>query len=441
VIQRTAETRALPGWSSRAGRPPAAPIRWAPVAAAILAGAALACADPQAPPADSPVASTPLAELGQRIFEDADLSIGRNQSCASCHAAEWGFKGSADIQQGGVFQGSSPGRFGDRAPLSAAYATLAPVFRYSADADGFIGGNFWDGRATGGEVGDPAAEQARGPFLNPVEQGLPDAACVVYRVSISAYAGLYREVWGPDIDGIAFPADTDARCEEVQMTLPLSAQDRERVRLEYDRIARSISAFEASPAVTAFSSKFDAWLRGEAAFTMQERMGFMLFQGPARCDVCHSLVGPQPVLTDFGYHNLGTPANPDNPARVADADFVDLGLGGAGGAAPGPAQWGRVRTPTLRNVDRRPSPSAVKPLMHNGVFLTLKEVVRFYNTRDVLPVCPEGTARTAWGASCWPPAAVPQNINTTDMGNLGLNSMQEDAIVAFLRTLNDGFRR
>lgn len=181
-----------------------------------------------------------------------------------------------------------------------------------------------------------------------MEQGLPDAACVVYRVSISAYAGLYREVWGPDIDGIAFPADTDARCEDDQMTLPLSEQDRERVRLEYDRIARSISAFEASPAGTAFSSKFDAWLRGEAAFTMQEQMGFMLFQGPARCDVCHSLAGPRPVLTDFGYHNLGTPANPANPAHDADPDFVDLGLGGTGGAAPGPAQWGRVRRASCR---------------------------------------------------------------------------------------------
>jgi cytochrome c peroxidase len=303
-----------------------------------------------------------------------------------------------------------------------------------------VGGNFWDGRATGQELGDPAAEQARGPFLNPVEQGLPDAACVVLRVGASGYGGLYREVWGGDIDGIEFPADADALCGTDGTTLSLSAADRERVRLEYDRIARAISAFEASPAVSAFSSKFDAWLSGEAAFTRQEMMGLMLFQGPARCDVCHTL-GGQNLLTDFGYHNLGTPANPENPAQQADPAFVDLGLGGPGGAAPGTEQWGRVRTPTLRNVDRRPSASAVKPFMHNGVFLSLEEVVRFYNTRDVLPECEASAARSDWGVRCWPAPAVPENINRTDMGNLGLAPGQEAAIVAFLRTLSDGFTR
>ncbi|HSJ23105.1 MAG TPA: hypothetical protein VK929_00375, partial [Longimicrobiales bacterium] len=90
--------------------------------------------------------------------------------------------------------------------------------------------------------------------------------------------------------------------------------------------------------------------------------------------------------------------------------------------------------------DRRPA-AAVKPLMHNGVFLSLKEVVRFYNTRDVLPTCPDGEPRNAWGVSCWPAPAVALNVNVADMGNLGLNPMQEDAIVAFLRTLNDGYMR
>jgi cytochrome c peroxidase len=147
-------------------------------------------------------------------------------------------------------------------------------------------------------------------------------------------------------------------------------------------------------------------------------MGFMLFQGPARCDVCHTLGGQHP-LTDFGYHNHGTPANPENPAHQADPAFVDLGLGGPGGAAPGPEQWGLVRTPTLQNVDRRPSPSAVKPFMHNAVFLTLGEVVRFYNTRDVLPECAVGAPRGVWGVSCWPAAAVPENVKHAGHGKPG----------------------
>jgi cytochrome c peroxidase len=410
------------------------------ILAVVLAATSFGCADSTAPSGDDPAALQPLERLGQQIFEDANLSIGRNQSCATCHAPEWGFKGSGAPQRGGVFEGSIAGRFGDRAPLSAAYSTLAPVFHFSAGAAGFAGGNFWDGRATGQELGDPAAEQARGPFLNPVEQGLPDAACVVYRVGASRYGDLYRDVWGRDIDAIAFPPETDALCGEPATILPLATVDRARVRLEYDRIARSISAFEASPSVSAFSSKFDAVLRGTARFTQQEMMGFMLFQGPARCDVCHTL-GSRNQFTDFGYHNLGTPANPENPAQQADPAFVDLGLGGPGGAAPGPAQRGLVRTPTLRNVDRRPHPSAVKPFMHNGVFLSLEQVVRFYNTRDALPACEAGTARDDWGVRCWPGPAVAENVNTRDMGNLGLNAFQEAALVAFLRTLTDGFTR
>jgi cytochrome c peroxidase len=406
--------------------------------AALLPFLMLSCADGATAPAgpDPGPPASPLAELGKRIFEDRSLSLRGNQSCASCHAAAWGFRGSADAQEGGVFEGSVAGRFGSRAPVSAAYATLAPVFRYSAEDGGYVGGNFWDGRATGAELGDPAAEQARGPFLNPVEQGLPDAACVVYRVSVSAYAAQYRQQWGDDITRITFPADANTRCAAEGTPLDLTAEDRARAKTEYDRIARSISAFEASPLVSRFNSKFDAWLRGEAQFTMQEQMGFMLFQGLARCDVCHKLVGAQPILTDFSYHNLGTPANPENPVYRSDPAFIDLGLGGPSGAAPGPAQWGRVRTPTLRNVDLRPA-GGVKRFMHNGVFLTLKDVVRFYNTRDVLPACAAGAPRTEWGASCWPAPAVPENVNRTDMGNLGLNPMQEDAIVAFLRTLSD----
>jgi cytochrome c peroxidase len=98
-----------------------------------------------------------------------------------------------------------------------------------------------------------------------------------------------------------------------------------------------------------------------------------------------------------------------------------------------------VRTPTLRNIDKRPSAASVKPFMHNGAFTTLKEVVRYYNTRDVLVACAPGTPRTAWGVSCWPSPTVRDNLNTADMGNLLLNSFQEDAIVAFLKTLSDGY--
>jgi len=410
----------------------------------MLLAPAAACSHPSAPGADDPTPPPEpelalVEELGRDIFEDHDLSIRRNQSCATCHDAAWGFKGSSAPSQGGIFQGSITGRFGNRAPLSAAYATFAPVLQPSDATGGYVGGNFWDGRATGAELGSPAAEQARGPFLNPAEQGLPDMACVVLRVSRSDYAALYRQAWGSSIDQIAFPAGADALCGVEGSTLQLSPTDRERVRVEYDRIARSVAAFEGSAQVSAFSSKFDAWLKGTAQLTQQEHMGMMLFQGRARCSNCHTIAGPRPLFTDFSYHNVGTPPNPDSPALARDPAFTDLGLGGPDGAAPGPPRWGLVRTPTLRNVDTRPSAMAIKPFMHNGALLTLKEVVRYYNTRDVLPACAPSAPRDSWGTTCWPTPTVTANLNVADMGDLRLNSFQEDAIVAFLRTLTDGY--
>lgn len=126
---------------------------------------------------------TPNEKLGKSIFFDQNLSIGQNQSCASCHGPEVGWTGPISIinAEGSVYEGSILGRFGERKPPSAAYATLSPIFHM--DKHGlFVGGNFWDGRATGEKIGNPAADQAQGPFLNPVEQALPDSACVVYRV-------------------------------------------------------------------------------------------------------------------------------------------------------------------------------------------------------------------------------------------------------------------
>ena len=117
----------------------------------------------------------PEAQLGKSIFFDSTLSINQNQSCASCHDPAWGWTGpSAAINAGGgVYEGSIPARFGDRKPPSAAYATPSPIFHQ--DKKGlFVGGNFWDGRATGEKLGNPAADQAQGPFLNPVEQALPE---------------------------------------------------------------------------------------------------------------------------------------------------------------------------------------------------------------------------------------------------------------------------
>jgi cytochrome c peroxidase len=146
----------------------------------------------------------------------------------------------------------------------------------------------------------------------------------------------------------------------------------------------------------------------------------------------------KPLFTDFTYDNLGIPKNPANPFYTMPPEFnpdgmdwIDPGLGGFLASMPelaayAPENLGKHKVPTVRNVDKRPYPGFVKAYGHNGYFKSLKEVVHFYNTRDVA------------GAG-WPPPEVPVNVNTTEMGNLGLTDAEEDALVAFMKTLTDGY--
>jgi cytochrome c peroxidase len=101
---------------------------------------------------------------------------------------------------------------------------------------------------------------------------------------------------------------------------------------------------------------------------------------------------------------------------------------------------GKQKVPTLRNVDLRPNESFVKAYAHNGYFKTLEGIVHFYNTRDVKSVCPgDFTEAQALAAGCWPPPEVSENVNTDELGDLGLTPDEEAAIVAFLKALSDGF--
>jgi cytochrome c peroxidase len=387
-----------------------------------------------------------LAELGDEIFEDENLSLHRNQSCESCHTAEWGFTGPSSAVNGAaaVYPGSVTSRRGGRKPPSSAYSTPAPLFNLTRQAGGlFVGGNFWDGRATGRKLGNPAADQAQGPFTNPVEQALRDPACVVYRVSTSGYADLYEEQFGTAIFHIDWAGlDVDGLCSQEGDMLPLSATARAQVDLEYDNIAIAIAVYEESHNL--FSSKFDAAMKGLYKLTQEEQRGLALFNGKAKCARCHTSSGRSPVFTDFTYDNLGVPRNMENPTLETDPNWADPGLGGflltqpqwAGLAA---AEMGKMKVPTLRNVDLRPHEGAVKAYMHNGVFKTLEEVVRFYNTRDMLPTCGMADTRADWGTKCWPAPEVSANVNRKELGNLGLTQAEEAAIVAFLKTLSDGY--
>jgi cytochrome c peroxidase len=378
--------------------------------------------------------------LGKFIYFDVNLSANGNLACAGCHAPESGWTGPISNTNAitVVYEGSIAGRFGNRKPPSSAYATTSPVFHLEKKGL-FVGGNFWDGRATGEKLGNPAADQAQGPFLNPLEQALATPADVVKRICDSTeYGGLFRDVWGEDI------------C------------DASNVEAAYNAAALSIAAFEASPEVNAFTSKYDYKFTGQAKLSKLEQRGFALFEGKGKCKLCHISNGQMALFTDYTFDNLGVPKNPDNPFYYADPEFnplgedwVDLGLGGFLETLPdyksyADANMGKQKVPTLRNVGKGSCEAMpgdpdciVKAYSHNGFFKSLKGIVHFYNTRDVLPVCPtedhDYTEAEALAANCWPPPEEPLNVNTAELGDLGLTPEEEEAIVAFLMTLSDGY--
>jgi cytochrome c peroxidase len=399
------------------------------------------------------VVLTPEEQLGKSIFFDDDLSFNHNESCAVCHSPETGFTGPLpDINEhGAVYEGSIQDRFGNRKPPSAAYATFSPILHYDIEKKEavFIGGNFWNGRATGELLGNPAADQALGPFLNPAEQALPDNACVVYRVCNASYSGSFEDVWGNESCDVSWPADIETTCETEGAVATLSAADRAKVDTDYGNIGLSIAAYEASPEVNSFTSKFDYYLKGMVNLTREERKGLAMFRGKGKCTNCHVIgkganAGP-PLFTDFTFDNLGVPKNPENPVYDNDPGFVDTGLGGfldsrEEWADYAEDNYGKQKVPTLRNVDQRPDPGFVKAYTHNGYFKTLEGIVHFYNTRDVLPTCPgDYTEAEAMENNCWPLPEVIENVNHEELGNLHLTADQEAAIVAFLKTLSDGY--
>jgi cytochrome c peroxidase len=284
--------------------------------------------------------------------------------------------------------------------------------------------------------------------------------------------------------------------------IALSPEDRTKANNVYDHWGQSISFLETSDDISPFTSKFDAFLKGTYTLTADEKAGYDLFRGKANCNSCHldgrstaptpappegtapdstdtgAAADTEPVFTCFGYANLGLPKNPrdafyfqttpdsfgftPNPAGFT---YTDFGLGtflrSGFGAGPNPnSNWiqfaaksdGQMQTSTARDValvppqcptTEAPGPYFQKAFFHNGYIKSLKQLVHFYNTRDVyrMPVesgeCPAGTVEKV---TCWPAAEVPQNQDMT-VGDLGLTDAEENQIVAFLQTLNDGFTK
>ena len=215
-------------------------------------------------------ASPPLSaqeQLGKLLFFDKNLSTPAGQACAACHAPKVGWTGPDHLVNatGGVYPGAVRTRFGNRKPPASAYAGDSPVLYYDSAKQIWVGGMFWDGRATGWTLGDPLAEQAQGPFLNPLEQNNASPAVVVSKVLASSYKDLFLAVCG-----------TGKTVEQY-----------------YECIARAIAAYERSGEVNPFTSKYDYWLQRKTALTWKEEWGRQLFNGRGKCSGCHiSSPGP-----------------------------------------------------------------------------------------------------------------------------------------------------
>jgi cytochrome c peroxidase len=349
---------------------------------------------------------TPIEQVGKSMYQDRDFSFNGNQSCLSCHHHISGFADPTnmrDPENTVVSLGDDEVSTGGRNAPSSAYAGFSP--RLSKKADGaFVGGMFWDGRATGDTLGDPLAEQAQGPPLNPVEMGMPDKAAVVQAVRDSTYALSFLKVFG------------STSLDDVDQA--------------YDSIARAIAAYERSIEVQSFNSRYDMFLAGGIELNAQEQRGLDLFT--TNCTKCHSMetndgdpktVDPKgPLFTNYTYANIGVPTNIDD-----DVPEEDEGLGGFLKSTTeysdddADNEIGKFKVPTLRNV------AMTAPYSHNGYFSTLKEIIQFKNTRD---------------GGDWPQPDILENLYVSSegepsFGNLGLSEQDVDDLVAFLNTLTD----
>lgn len=362
-----------------------------------------------------------LTAAGRRLFFDPALSASGKLACATCHDPEHGFAAPNRLP---VQRAGSDGRqFGVRAVPSLMYAQNVPPFtlHFVDDEDddsidqGPAGGRTWDGRA------QSAHEQARLPLFSEFEMANANSEAVLAKIERGAYADEFRRTFGENIF-----ADKN---------------------LAFKAVLLALETYQETPQeFYPYSSKFDAWLRGQATLGEQEARGLAAFNDPARgnCARCHPSAireGAFPQFTDFGYAAIGVPRNRAIPAN-ASPDYFDLGLCGPWRSdLQGSSQYcGMFRTPSLRNVALR----AV--FFHNGVFPTLDEAVRFYATRDTQPEL--WYPRTASGVKKFDdlPARYQGNIDVLPPfdRHRGERAALSDAdvadIVAFLGTLTDGYR-
>ena len=342
--------------------------------------------------------------LGEALYFDTNLSWHRTQSCATCHDPEFGFADPRDAAAAGAISLGDDGySLGDRNAPTASYARFTPPFQQMEDGN-YKGGMFHDGREP------DLAGQAGGPPLNPIEMGIPDKTTFAGRLRENpAYISAFETLFGTGtLD------DPDAA---------------------YEAFRQSVAAFEQTPLFAPFDSKYDRFLRGEEKLSDAEELGRLLFfsQQFTNCNQCHQLqtsqISREETFSNYEFHNIGIPVNV--AARTANGvgeDHVDPGLVN-NPLVDDPAQLGKFRVPTLRNV------AVTGPYMHNGIFKDLRTTVVFYNKYNSKASDAQTNPETGmpWGT--------PEVEGTLSLEELehgpALDTKRIDALVAFLKTLTD----
>lgn len=358
----------------------------------------LSCSSPEAVSVKKAFSLTASQQLGKDLFFDARLSSPAGQSCASCHSPKHGF--SQPNQKFATAEGAVKGLFGNRNVPSVSYIGFTPKFHKKTE-DGeslYVGGFFLDGRESTLE------DQVTKPMLNPIEMGIANELALVNKIKESGYEKAFNSLYGK-----GSLSNTD---KAIQV------------------ISRAIADYQRSSELSPFNSKYDVYLEGKTLLTKQELNGLKLFEAEDKgnCAACHpskldKATGFPPLFTDFTYDNIGISSNKNNPFLNNPEKFNSQGKAykdnGLGDALKDSNEDGKFKVPTLRNI------ALTAPYMHNGVLSTLKEVVDFYNTRDT--------------DSKWGKAETSNNINKDELGDLKLSDNEVDDIVAFLKTLTDGY--
>ena len=403
------------------------------VALAAMASAWLAAAEPATAPrlpgygprvfGDRPTVAQ-MTAVGARLFAEPALSASGRQSCASCHSPEHAF--AAPNRLPAQFGGARLSTAGRRNPPSLMYlqATLPFTEHYIDDEDGHgidagpTGGFTWDGR-----VGT-LREQAHMPLFAAHEMANRDARELVRRLRHTAVADDLRRVFSADGQDVF--DDPEQVVQWITAALEVYQQD--------------------APTFYPFTSKYDAVMRGRAQLDAAEARGLAIFNDPAKgnCASCHPsgrrADGGLPLFTDGGYAALGVPRNPALAVN-RDAKYFDLGLCGPerSDLREEREYCGLFKAPSLRNVARR------SVFFHNGRFDDLRDVLRFYATRDTEPA--RWYSRDAKGRVQGYddlPRPLRGNVNREApfapvSGRARLNARDIEDLMAFLKTLSDGY--